>query len=70
VDERKIRRDAGNARASTGQQAPRHLIEEFVKRPRAPFHRPQQLAELTERELDVLRQIARGRSKTPRSPKP
>jgi DNA-binding NarL/FixJ family response regulator len=39
----------------------RRLIEEFVKRP-APGTRPPSLDELTDREVDVLRLIGRGRS--------
>ena len=38
----------------------RRLIEQFVRRPRAGGQRPDELAELTERELDVLRLVARG----------
>ncbi len=37
------------------------LIEEFVRRP-PPGGRPEQLADLTSREIEVLRQIARGLS--------
>ncbi|HEX8102464.1 MAG TPA: response regulator transcription factor [Solirubrobacteraceae bacterium] len=40
----------------------RRLIEQFVRRPPPGSRAPQQLAELTERELDVLRLIARGSS--------
>ena len=40
----------------------RRLIEEFVRRPRSGGEIPAQLAELTERELDVLRLVARGLS--------
>ncbi|MEA2446091.1 MAG: hypothetical protein QOJ12_3383 [Thermoleophilales bacterium] len=40
----------------------RRLIEAFVQRPRAAAGKPDRLAELTERELDVLRQVARGLS--------
>ena len=39
----------------------RRLIEEYVRRP-PPGQAPPQLAELTERELDVLRLLARGLS--------
>ena len=39
----------------------RRLIEEFVRGP-APGQRPAALQELTEREVDVLRLIGRGRS--------
>jgi DNA-binding NarL/FixJ family response regulator len=40
----------------------RRLIEEFVRRPRAGGRSPDQLAELTDRELDVLCQVAQGLS--------
>jgi DNA-binding NarL/FixJ family response regulator len=40
----------------------RRMIERFVQQPPVPQGRPPQLEELTERELDILREIARGRS--------
>ena len=40
----------------------RRLIEEYVSRPRSGTAAPELLSELTERELEVLREIARGRS--------
>jgi DNA-binding NarL/FixJ family response regulator len=40
----------------------RRLIEAFVQRPRVAEGKPDRLAELTARELDVLRQVARGLS--------
>jgi DNA-binding NarL/FixJ family response regulator len=40
----------------------RRLIEEFVKRPRAGAGGPSELAELTDREREVLTLIARGMS--------
>jgi len=40
----------------------RRLIEEFVRRPPPGQRAPAELAELTDRELEVLRQIARGLS--------
>lgn len=40
----------------------RRLIEQFVRRPRPGAARPQPLAELTDRELEVLRLVARGLS--------
>jgi DNA-binding NarL/FixJ family response regulator len=40
----------------------RRLIEAFVHRPRVAEGKPALLAELTDRELDVLRQVARGLS--------
>ncbi len=38
----------------------RRLIEEFAKRPEPAFKRPKELGSLTERELEVLRAVARG----------
>ena len=40
----------------------RRLIEEFAKRPERPARKAKQLAALTERERDVLREVARGLS--------
>jgi DNA-binding NarL/FixJ family response regulator len=40
----------------------RTLIEQFVKRPPAPDGIPAELTDLTERELDVFRHVARGSS--------
>jgi DNA-binding NarL/FixJ family response regulator len=40
----------------------RRLLEEFVRRPPPGSGKPPQLDELTDRELEVLRLIARGRS--------
>jgi DNA-binding NarL/FixJ family response regulator len=40
----------------------RRVIEEFVSRPRTGDGRPERLSELTDRETEVLRLIARGRS--------
>ena len=40
----------------------RRLIEEFVRRPPAGTGLPAELADLTERELDVMRLVARGLS--------
>ncbi|MGH8932303.1 MAG: response regulator [Egibacteraceae bacterium] len=42
----------------------RRLIEEFARRPRAEQPRPDRLAGLTAREVEVLRLIARGLSNT------
>ena len=38
----------------------RRLIEEFAKRPEPQSRKPTQLETLTERELEVLREVARG----------
>ncbi|MEA2330097.1 MAG: hypothetical protein QOH58_235 [Thermoleophilaceae bacterium] len=40
----------------------RRLVEAYVRRPPAPAGVPEELAELTQRELEVLRAIARGLS--------
>jgi DNA-binding NarL/FixJ family response regulator len=40
----------------------RRLIEEFVRHPRPPGGRPPETEDLTERELEVLKLIARGQS--------
>ena len=40
----------------------RRLIEDFVRRPLGGARRPDELSELTERELDVVRLVARGLS--------
>jgi DNA-binding NarL/FixJ family response regulator len=42
----------------------RRLVEQYVRRPRPGADRPPRLQALTERELDVLRLIARGRPNT------
>ncbi|GAA4253357.1 response regulator transcription factor [Dactylosporangium darangshiense] len=51
--------------AGDGLLAPsvtRKLIEQFAARPRAVAHRPDRLRDLTPREVEVLRLIARGQS--------
>ena len=40
----------------------RRLLEEFVQRPAPGAHAPEQLGALTDRELEVLRLLARGLS--------
>ena len=40
----------------------RRMVEEFVRRPPPGTTRPAALSELTEREIDVLKLIARGLS--------
>jgi DNA-binding NarL/FixJ family response regulator len=42
----------------------RKLLDEFARRPAPGARAPERLAELTDREIDVLRLIARGRSNT------
>ena len=42
----------------------RRLLEEFVRRPRPGSEIPPELEELTERELEVLKLVASGRSNT------
>jgi DNA-binding NarL/FixJ family response regulator len=51
--------------AGEAQLAPeivQRMVDEFVRRPSPGSARPDALGELTERELEVLRHIARGRS--------
>ena len=40
----------------------RKLIEEFAKRPEPSNKKPKELATLTDRELDVLKEVARGQT--------
>ncbi len=40
----------------------RRLIEQYVRRPEPGAHAPSELADLTQRELDVLKLLARGSS--------
>ncbi len=40
----------------------KRLVEQFVRRPGSSGAVPEQLADLSERELDVMRAVARGRS--------
>jgi DNA-binding NarL/FixJ family response regulator len=50
------------ARALLAPAITRRLIEQFVHRPPPGAQKPPELAEVTERELDVLRLVARGLS--------
>jgi DNA-binding NarL/FixJ family response regulator/class 3 adenylate cyclase len=54
-------RAVGSGEALLAPSITKRVIEEFVRRPPAR-PAPPQLAELTERELEVLRQVARGLS--------
>lgn len=42
----------------------RRLLEQFVSRPKPGTRAPGSLAHLTDREVDVLREVARGLSNT------
>jgi DNA-binding NarL/FixJ family response regulator len=55
-------RTVANGDALLAPAITRRMIERFVQQPPTPQGRPPQLEELTERELDILREIARGRS--------
>jgi DNA-binding NarL/FixJ family response regulator len=56
-------RAVGSGEALLAPSITKRVIEEFVRRPPESTKRPPpQLAELTERELEVLRQVARGLS--------
>ncbi len=48
----------------------RRLVEEFTRRPLPTDGTPEQLSELTERELDVLRTLAKGLSNCEAPPSP
>jgi DNA-binding NarL/FixJ family response regulator len=55
-------RVAARGEAMLAPTVTRRLIEEFVSRPRPGPERPAQLEALTDREVDVLRLVARGLS--------
>jgi DNA-binding NarL/FixJ family response regulator len=56
-------RSVGSGEALLAPSITRRVIEEFVRRPPESVRtRPPELAELTGRELEVLRQVARGLS--------
>jgi DNA-binding NarL/FixJ family response regulator len=55
-------RVAARGEAMLAPSVTRRLIEQFVSRPRPGPERPAELAELTEREVEVLRLVATGLS--------
>jgi DNA-binding NarL/FixJ family response regulator len=50
----------GSGGALLAPSVTRRLIEEFARRPEPSGKRPKELENLTERELEVLREVARG----------
>jgi DNA-binding NarL/FixJ family response regulator len=56
-------RAVGSGEALLAPSITKRVIEEFIRRPPESAKRaPPELAELTERELEVLKQVARGLS--------
>jgi DNA-binding NarL/FixJ family response regulator len=53
-------REVASGDALLAPSVTRRLIEEFAKRPEPSARKPKELATLTERELEVLREVARG----------
>lgn len=53
-------REVASGDALLAPSVTRRLIEEFAKRPEPSGRRPTELDSLTERELEVLREVARG----------
>ncbi len=53
-------REVASGDALLAPSVTRRLIEEFAKRPEPSGHRPKELDSLTEREVEVLREVARG----------
>jgi DNA-binding NarL/FixJ family response regulator len=53
-------REVASGDALLAPSVTRRLIEEFAKRPEPTERRPKELDSLTEREVEVLREVARG----------
>ena len=53
-------REVASGDALLAPSVTRRLIEEFAKRPEPSNHKPKELESLTEREVEVLREVARG----------
>jgi DNA-binding NarL/FixJ family response regulator len=53
-------REVASGDALLAPSVTRRLIEEFAKRPEPSARKPKELATLTERELEVLREVASG----------
>ena len=53
-------REVASGDALLAPSVTRRLIEEFAKRPEPSGRRPRELDSLTEREVEVLREVARG----------
>jgi DNA-binding NarL/FixJ family response regulator len=53
-------REVASGDALLAPSVTRRLIEEFAKRPEPSARKPKELATLTEREVEVLREVARG----------
>jgi DNA-binding NarL/FixJ family response regulator len=53
-------REVASGDALLAPSVTRRLIEEFAKRPEPSNRKPKELATLTEREVEVLREVARG----------
>jgi DNA-binding NarL/FixJ family response regulator len=53
-------REVASGDALLAPSVTRRLIEEFAKRPEPAARKPKELATLTEREVEVLREVARG----------
>lgn len=53
-------REVASGDALLAPSVTRRLIEEFAKRPEPSARRPKELETLTEREVEVLREVARG----------
>jgi DNA-binding NarL/FixJ family response regulator len=53
-------REVASGDALLAPSVTRRLIEEFARRPEPSARKPKELATLTEREVEVLREVARG----------